>query len=358
MLEEFEHDMLTRRKFFTVSGAALSAPAWQSTDIPAPPLATVVRDANTVSEPVLRLIEAIVTGAQQLDDQHGSAAATFVADQFGCVDHLLRRATYDAPSGRRLCAALAQLAQTAGFMAHESVHDGAAQRWYFAALHAAHSAGDRALIASIQALMSNQAVTLSAPGDALQLAAAAEEAARHSAPTVRALIAARGGLAYASAGDLSGFRRTRDHALAMLEHAGQYTGPTPRWATYVTRTELDAIAGRSLVLMARRVPGPRHQQLLRDAQDLLRERALAPTRTEQRSALRHSAWLGLAYAHAGDLDQAVTAGHNALTLLPEVTSARCLALLGELRQELAPHARRAPAVGDLIAALNRKLPGG
>ncbi|MEV6866672.1 hypothetical protein AB0M44_37460 [Streptosporangium subroseum] len=241
-------------------------------------------------------------------------------------------------------------------MAYDSAHDGDAQRWYLTGLHAAHSAGDRALAASILGLMSNQATTLGKTSDALHLAAAAQEAARDTPPAVRALIAARSGLAYATAGDLAGFQRTREHTLAMLERAERHPEQSPRWASYVTRTELDAIAGRGLVAMARRVPGRRHRHLLTDAEGLLRDRALDPTRAHQRSALRHGAWLGLAYTHSGDLDQAVIAGRNALDRLPAVTSLRCIALLRELRDDLAPHAHRDHEVHDLVTELDRKLP--
>ncbi|MEV6868425.1 hypothetical protein AB0M44_46530 [Streptosporangium subroseum] len=348
--------MLTRRTFIALSGAALTAPSWQWMDAPTPTLAVVARDAGPISEEVLALVESIVTGAQRLDDRQGSAAAGFVADQFACVAHLLRYAGYDASAGQRLCAALAQLAQTAGFMAYDSACDGEARCWYLTGLRAAHSAGDRAVAASILGLMSNQATTLGKTGDALHLAAAAQEAARDAPSAVRALIAARSGLAYATAGDLAGFQRAREYTLAMLERTERHCDQSPRWANYVTRTELDAIAGRSLVAMVRRVPGRRHRYLLTDAEGLLRDRAYDPTQAHRRSALRHGAWLGLAYTHSGDLDQAVIAGRNALDRLPAVTSLRCVALLRELRDDLAPHAHRDHGVHDLVTDLNRKLP--
>lgn len=353
LLEEWR--MLTRRTFLTLSGAALTGPVWQSLDVAAP-IPALTGQRGHVTPAVVSLIETMVTGAQQLDERHGSAAADFVADQFSGVDHLVRSSTYDAATGRRLCTALAQLAQTSGWMAQESAFDGLAQRWYLAGLHAAHSAGDRGLTASIMALMSNQATGLGNTSDALQLAAAAEKAAAHTPVAVQALIAARSTLAHAGAGDLAGVQRARDRAIALIDDPGQDLGQSPPWAGYVTRTELDAIIGRALVMLASHIPGRRRNVLIGDAETLLRGRALDASEAHQRSAVRHGAWLALAYARTGDLDQAVDTGRLALQRLPDVTSVRCAALFGELRTELAPHAHRARNVRNLINLVDQQVP--
>jgi hypothetical protein len=350
-----EWRMLTRRTFLTLSGAALTGPAWQSLDT-ACPIPAVTGKGGRVSPSVVSLIEAMVAGAQQLDERHGSAAADFVADQFSSVSHLVESSSYDAETGQRLCAALAQLAQTSGWMAQESAHDALAQRWYDLGLRNAHSAGDRGLSASIMALMSNQATTLGKNSDALQLAAAAEQAAAHAPAKVQALIAARSTLAHAGAGDLAGVQRARDRAIALINDAGQDPDRSPAWAGYVTRTELDAISGRALVMLARYLPSRRRNRLICDAGTLLRGRALDTSEAHQRSAVRHGAWLSLAYVRTGDLDQAVDTAYLALQRLPAVTSVRCATLFAELRTELAPHAHRAPQVRNLINEVDQQVP--
>jgi hypothetical protein len=345
-------DMLTRRQFSEISGAALTVAAWSLLDRPTPALTVLAREGEQITEPLVLLIEDTVARAQQLDDQQGGALG-YVADQFSAVERVIRRCRYTRATGRRLYAALAQFAQTAGFMAYDSADDGAAQHWYLAGLRAAHLAKDRSLIASILSLMSNQAATGNRPGDAVQLASAAELAAEHAPAMVQALIAARSCLAYAAAADLSGLRRAHEESQARLTAD---TDPAPRWANYADRTELDAIAGRSMVLLARRAPhhAPR---LLATAEPLLHGRAFTePTAIPQRSALRHGAWLGLAHAQTGDLPQAITAGRNAARRLPAVTSTRSVALLRQLRDDLATHAHRHPPVRDLVRELNRKLP--
>ncbi|GAA4618816.1 hypothetical protein GCM10023195_84830 [Actinoallomurus liliacearum] len=173
---------------------------------------------------------------------------------------------------------------------------------------------------------------------------------------MRALIAARSGLASAAAGDLATFQRLREQTLGLLEGAEYRGEAAPDWASYVTRTELDAIAGRGMVVLARRMPTHRGR-LLAEAEDLLRDRARTdPTGEPQRSAFRHGAWLGLAHAQAGDLDQALAAAHRSMNRLPGVTSARSVGLLQRLGRELAPHARRSPEVKGLLRDLERRPP--
>ncbi|MCO5974417.1 hypothetical protein [Actinoallomurus soli] len=355
LLEEWSHPMLTRRTFMVVSGTTLTRHAWQWSEAPVPVLTSAAREGDRVTASMLELVEDIVARCRRLDERHGAAGAAFVADQFACVSRLLRRSRYDARTGRRLTFALGQLAQTSGFMAFDSARDGEAQRWYLTGLRAAHAADDRALAASILGLMSNQATEIGEVGDALQLATAAQEAASRAPSTVRALIAARSGLASAAAGDLATFQRLREQTLDLLERAKDRGEVAPDWAGYVTPTELDAIAGRCMVVLARRMP-TRQGRLLAEAEGLLRGRAQTdPSGEPQRSAFRHGAWLGLAHAQAGDLDQAVGAARRAVDRLPGVTSARSVGLLQRLGRELAPHARRSPDVKGLLHDLERRL---
>jgi hypothetical protein len=302
----------------------------------------------------MAMIDNTVAAAQQLDEQQGAAARGYVADQVNAVDRLLRQASYDEVTGRKLAGALAQLAQTSGFMAHDDVADGHAQRWYLIALRAAHAAVDPALAASILALMSNQAADRGFPLDALQLASAAQQAARDTPAPVRSLVAARSSLAHASAGDLTGFSLMRSSALELL--GAPVDRPVPAWAGYVDRVELDAITGRGLVVLADRLPALQRRPLLRQAKQLLHARATtAADATPQRSALRHGAWLSLAHLAGDDLDQAVHAARLALSRVPAVSSRRSVALLHRLQDQLRPSAHRSESVRTLIDDLN-KLP--
>ncbi|WP_232344381.1 hypothetical protein [Actinoplanes awajinensis] len=354
----------TRRTVLAVTGAAITGPAWAVLDQSAPILRSAADEAGRVTPPLLKVIAGIVTQAQELDDQQGGAARGYVADQFIALARLLRRASYDAETGRQLAAALAQLAQTSGFMAFDATDDGLAQRWYLIALRAAHAAADPALTASILALMSNQAADRGHPLDALQLANAAQQASRRTAPVVRSLVAARSTLAYAAAGDLTGFNHMHEQTLSIQNEPDDEPGPP--WAGYIDRVELDAIAGRGLVVLAEHLPR-QQTELLGRATRLLHARAYTPRdAAPQRSALRHGAWLSLAHLAAlrqnkptsttDDLGRSIEATRLAMTRLPVVSSARSVALLHRVTAEVEPAARRSPAARTLLRDLRAVLP--
>jgi hypothetical protein len=336
----------SRRTVLAVAGTALTKSGWMALTSPGFSLAATVAADGPVTPPLLDMVDLLVARAQDLDDQQGGAARGFVTDQFAAVARLLSDASYDDTTGRRLAASVAQLAQTAGFMAFDAGEDATAQSWYLRGVRAAHAAGDKALTASVLGLMSNQAADRGQAIEAVNLAAAAQEAANDGPPVVRSLVAARSSLAYATAGDLSNFRRMRDITLELLEDSSDR--PRPRWASYADRVELDAIAGRGLVVLAGHLP-VRRAKLLREATGLLHARAhTSPGDKAQRSALRHGAWLSLAYLAEGDLDNAVAAGRLAHSRLGMVTSARSVALLHDLRNGLRPVAGRSAAVRRLL----------
>ncbi|GAA0480589.1 hypothetical protein Aca07nite_31630 [Actinoplanes capillaceus] len=339
-----------RRTVLTLAGTALTKYGWMALTNPGFDPVSVGAD-GPVTPQLIEVVDTVVAQAQGLDDQQGGAARGFVADQFGAVARLLRHASYDAATGQRLAAALAQLAQTAGFMAFDARDDGTAQGWYLRGVRAGHASGDSALVASILALMSNQAADRSQASEAVNLAAAAQQAAVSCSPVVRSLVAARSSLAYAASGDLSNFRRMRDLTLQLAEEPPDRPGP--RWASYADRTELDAITGRGLVVLADHLPVQR-KQLLREATTLLHARANTPPGDRaQRSALRHGAWLSLAHLAEGDLDRATAAGRTACRRVPTVTSARSVALLYDLRDRLRPVADRAHSAQDLLQTLQQ-----
>jgi hypothetical protein len=347
---------MLRRSFLTLSGAALTAPAWATLEEPVPDLSTD-RRSQRVDEPTVQLIEQNVAAAQRLDDAHGSGAIRYVIDSAGAVARILHRDSYSSGTGQRLASALAQLSQTAGFMAYDSQSDALGQRLYLAGIRAAHAAGDPGLTASIMGLMSNQATALGQPEDALQLAAAAQTIAADSPSKVRALVAARSALAHASAGDSLAFEQTCDRARTLLDVRD--SRPAPAWAYYFDSTELEAIIGRGMVALARRLPAPRlRARLLDQAEPLLAPRAYCDQAEAARSAFRHCAWLALGYSGNDDVDQALVAGRRALTLLPEVASARTVGLLQRLSLDLRQHGATGTSAEarDFLVELSTKVP--
>lgn len=85
---------------------------------------------------------------------------------------------YTEPIGRQLFAATAELTKLAGWAAYDLEEHGLAQRYLIQALRMSRAAGDAGLGAEILAAMSHQATYVGRPGDAIDLARAAQIAAR------------------------------------------------------------------------------------------------------------------------------------------------------------------------------------
>ncbi len=97
---------------------------------------------------------------------------------------MLNNAAYTENVGKRLHAVAAELGRLAGWLAYDSEQPAIAQRYFLAALLAAHVSGDRAIGANVLGCMSIQAEQSSSPGDAVTLVESALRAQRELTPTV------------------------------------------------------------------------------------------------------------------------------------------------------------------------------
>lgn len=359
LLHGWVRDMLRRRGFTAISGAALTLPAWHWLETQRPVVIGPAPTAHVASIPsgLVDVIEASIGQLRGLDDVRGGGSALeYVRDQVDAVARLLREQTYNARLGKRLFVALAELAHLAGYMAYDASNHAVAQRYFLLGLRAAHTAGDRALAVNIVGIMARQATSLGQVKEALQLVNVAERGAVRSSPRVRALVQCRSAVAHAAAGDLGGFEQARAQALELLACAQQGSEAEPGWVYWLDPTSLDAQAGQGLVMLANHVHG-RRERLLGEAAALLGPRAQASRGDRfQRSALLHSAWLALAHVRGREYEQAVAVGRQALARLPAVNSPRCVDLLRQVRTSLAGPARRDPNVRTFTAELDKALP--
>ena len=105
-----------------------------------------------------------------MDDVAGGGTVLPLAEQqFGLVTDLLDQASYDESTGRRFHLVLAELGQLCGWCGYDAGRQGLAQRYYIAALRAAHSADDRPLGAHILSCMAEQAARQGQPAEAATL---------------------------------------------------------------------------------------------------------------------------------------------------------------------------------------------
>jgi hypothetical protein len=194
---------MDRRIFLAVSGAALTAPAWEYADrlgTRGGSFAALADDRRsiTVTSAMVDTVAATTAGIRNLGNTEGGHQDNlrFVHHHLTWVAKLLRQARFSSSA--------------------------VADR-----LLAAHTAGDRSVGAYLLACMSQTAVHRGRLGDgidlgraardAVELANAAHEAAKSSPVVVRAVAASAFAQAQAAVGNARGFHSSVDEARALLD---------------------------------------------------------------------------------------------------------------------------------------------
>jgi hypothetical protein len=355
---------LDRRIFLSVSGAALTAPAWGYVDHLGARGSSfaVLSDARrsiTVTPAMVDAVAATTAGIRNLGNGEGGHEDNlrFVHHHLIWVGKLLRQARFSSSAvANRLLAEWAQLAQLAAWMANDAGQHGLSQRYFTSGLRAAHTAGDRLVGAYLLAVMSQTAVHRGrlddgidlgrAARDAVELANAAHEAAKSTPALVRAVAASAFAQAQAAVGNARGFHSAADEARTLLDTPGALDNPPPYLAWFWPANLESCLAQGALTLAG--VTSRDSRILLDGADAVLRGTATDPAGVP-RNAVFHVAWLSRAHVAADDLDQAVPAAQVALRRLPTVRSRRCGLVLRRLEADLAalPQARRPASVRAL-----------
>ncbi|WP_239331367.1 transcriptional regulator [Frankia sp. CiP3] len=318
--------LMDRRGFLKLTGPALAALAgtWP-TLLPRPVAEQVI--GRRLSDETLTQIESRLPILRSMEDQLGGATVRRIIDaELGLATDLLDRATYTDIQGRRLSAAASELARLAGWASCDAGYHAAAQRYWVAALHAAHSAGIPALGANVLKNMTLQLLDFDQRTDALTVADAALSAGKGSTPRTRAMLAVRKARAHAALGD----RRDCTRALSDAEtHLGKgERDDDPAWVRYFDHAEYCAQVAMTFVELGTPVPADRYFAAALDPTS-----GISRVRDRATYLIRHAA----VQVDLGDLDHAHALAHQALPHLEEAPSARNGYRIGELRSRLAPH---------------------
>jgi len=153
---------MDRRILLTLLGAAGCAPAHEWL-LARPDGAAALARSSGAPLPMAAVdhLDDIVGTLRRMDDLLGSGTLlALVQAHLRHVVELLDQRRYPESVGRRLHATAGELMRLAGWLAFDSGKHPTAQRYWVAALHAAHAAGDRALGAHIVSSMSLQAKDL------------------------------------------------------------------------------------------------------------------------------------------------------------------------------------------------------
>jgi hypothetical protein len=152
---------------------------------------------------------------------------------------------YTDGMGRRLHATATELMRLAGWSARDSGYSPQAQRYWIAALHAAHAAGDRALGANVVGLMSSQAKDLGQVREAITLTETARADYPGASPRVATLLDLRAAEAHALDQASTECRRALDTAFDRLGNTPGSFGE-PAGATGSTRPRLTPLLATAL----------------------------------------------------------------------------------------------------------------
>ncbi len=350
--------LLDRRHFLAVSGTTILdiATRYLTGD---PGRLAAALERGSVGHLLLAQIEQSIPLLQRLNDTHGGGVhLPYVGAQFRSVALLLRQGGHPAWVERRLFAALAEIGQLGGWMALDAGRHGLAQRYLFTALRVAREADYHSMAASVLADLACQAATREHSGDAIALGQAAVRIAAVSSAGVCALVQTRLAYGYAVAGQLDDFDRA--HATVLDTFADRDPAAEPFWMDHFTPNHFDSRAGYALTHAGTLAAAAGDHQtgaaLLRRGERLLRAgaHALPADHFDQRRVLFEGAWLSVAAAGQGDLEQACMIGSLAVTRLNRVQSVQSAQVLRLLAKRL-HRCGRNEYVRDFLPTLDAAL---
>lgn len=310
---------------------------------------------DRVMPPQAALIGTHVAALRRLDDRQGGGILSlrYITRELSAVVDLVRNANYAPEVGQGLLAAVADLAQLTGWMHFDGQSLTAAQQFLLLAERVARAIDDKGRIVNAVGMLAYVAAHSGQQAEGLQVAYAAADIPTDSA-VLRARSAGRVATACAAVGDLRAFRIAADRARELLAD-GTEDGDRP-YLYYLSDEQLTAETGQALLTLASRATASRPALLAEAAAYLTPLSQLDGNTDYQRSALLHGCYLAQTHVALRDLEAAVAATRFALTRIPEVQSARCWRLLGELRTTFRQR-KRAAVVADFLPELEDALAG-
>lgn len=224
------------RRGFLVLGAGVAAgiaDRWQTVE--SPRLMSALRGGR-VDVGLVECFETRLPALRQMDASLGGASVRAVADsELRVMTELLSNGSYMADVGRRMFVVAAELSRIAGWASLDAGYQAAAERYWVAALRAAHAAGDRALGANVLKCMSLQRVDANLTQEALAIARAARDGAHGAPARVMAMLTVRQARTHAVRGEVADCERLLAEAERTMTRADDQ--PVPDWAGYFDEAE-------------------------------------------------------------------------------------------------------------------------
>lgn len=275
----------------------------------------------------VREIREAVHAFRVLDNQMGARRIRrTVVDYLGTdIVPLLRDARCTEPVRRQLFSAAAELVHLCGWQAHDLELQGLAQWYLVQALSLARFAEDCGLGGEILAAMSQQAIYVMQPDQAIDMAQAAQAAGRRAGLTV---LEAESLVLEAHAHALRADTASCARALRRAESAfcQAQDDDLPPWLSYFDEAYFAAKIGHCFRALGQGAQTERHAlRSLRMDPRFIRGKAL------------NISLLASGYAVQGEVEQACKAGRQAVDLTAGLGSARAVTSIGNLLHDLSPY---------------------
>jgi transcriptional regulator with XRE-family HTH domain len=294
-------------------------------------------------------IREMTTVYRRLDNRFGGGHARGLTEQYlnGQVLPALRAGRYRSAVERSLLAATAELLQLAGWMAADVGENRSARDLMVQALDMSRHAGDHAFAAEVLAGMSHHAAFLGIGSQAVDLAV---EAQREAAKVGVRALSAETLVMEAHGHALNLDTRSASSALSAAERelAAAARADDPPWLAYFDEAYLAAKHAHCLYALGKGREGVAYA-----------ERSLQMSGGYARARAFNLTLLATFHADAGEVDQAVAFGGEALDLASEMDSIRTGVYLARLRRALQPYAGSAAVrdYDDLVAVSSRPVSG-
>lgn len=318
-----------RRRAFLVGAAysvgAFAAPAmrWLTSPTDEPPAGTGTRHVGLADVNAVREVTELF---RRLDNRWGGGHPRAMVVQY-LNDEVrpLLDGRYTDVVARELLSAVAQLTHLAAWMAFDLEQHGLAQRHMIQALRLARASGDYAFGGEVLAAMSQQALYVEQPGEAVDLARAAQLSARKAGiPALVSESIVSEARALAALGEKQSSIKTLIAAERALD---EQTDGVPPWIDYYDEAYLSAQLGHCLLCLGDL-----------DAAEQQAHRSLRMVDGYTRGHAFNVTMLASIHAEQGEIDQACKVGIEATSLATAVKSERTKHRLAELRGKLRPYA--------------------
>jgi len=320
---------MDRRQFLTGSTFAVSvyaAAGVRLLTLPAIEGPLVGSAGRHIGESEIASLREMARTYRQLDNRLGGGQLRAAVVQLldGQVTPLLRNASFGEAVGLSLASVAAELAQMVGWMAFDAESHGLAQRYLVQALGLARLAGDNSLAAEILCAMSQQAVYVARPDQAIDLARAAGAVARRTGSLVLVtechVAEAHGHAARNDARSCSQALTAAEHSFAMAVDSHD----SPEWLSYFDEAYLSARIAQCFRDLGEGNQAVRYAQKSLDMNgEFVRGRAF------------NLALLGTGLTQQGDIDQAAAIGFQAARVAMSLQSQRSVRYILNLQKDLA-----------------------